>query len=49
MRADLDIAQLVFELHGLYLSHHFHHWYMKDQSAEARTMKAYDRLLAASR
>lgn len=48
-RADLDPAQLVFELHGLYLSHHFFHWYMKDKAAEAQTMKALDRLLMASR
>ncbi|MGD9785208.1 MAG: TetR/AcrR family transcriptional regulator [Hyphomicrobiaceae bacterium] len=48
-KASLDTAQLVFELHGLYLSHHFFHWYMKDKAAEARTMKAYDRLMAASR
>lgn len=48
-RADLDVEQLVFELHGLYLSHHFFHWSMKDKAAEARTIKAFDRLLAASR
>lgn len=48
-RAGLDAEQLVFELYGLYLSHHFFHWYMKDKAAEARTMKAFDRLLAASR
>lgn len=48
-RKDLDAAQFVFELHGLYLSHHFFHWYMKDAAAESRTMKAFDRLVAASR
>lgn len=48
-RSDLDADQLVFELHGLYLSHHFFHWYMKDLAAEARTMKAFERLIAASR
>ena len=48
-RADLDTEQLVFELYGLYLSHHFFHWYMKDKVAEARTHKAYGRVIAASR
>ena len=48
-RADLHPEQLVFELYGLYLSHHFFHWYMKDKAAVARTMKAFDRLVAASR
>jgi AcrR family transcriptional regulator len=48
-RADLHPEQLVFELYGLYLSHHFFHWYMKDKAAEARTMKAFDRLVVASR
>lgn len=48
-RADLDCEQLVFELYGLYLSHHFWHWSMKDRTALERTMKAFDRLSAASR
>lgn len=48
-RADLDADQLVFELYGLYLSHHFWHWSMKDRTARARTMKALEHLLAASR
>lgn len=48
-RADLDADQLIFELYGLYLSHHFFHWYMKDMAAEARTAKAFDRLIASSR
>lgn len=47
--ARLDVEQLIFELYGLYLSHHFWHWSMKDRAAEARTMKAFERLLAASR
>lgn len=45
-RADLDADQLVFELHGLYLSHHFWHWSMRDPHAEVRTRKAMDRLIA---
>lgn len=45
MRKDLDADQFMFELYGLYLSHHFWHWAMKDTNARARTMKAVDRLL----
>ena len=48
-RNELDSSQLVFELYGLYLSHHFWHWSMKDRGALERTMKALDRLVAASR
>lgn len=48
-RADIDSAQLVFELYGLYLSHHFWHWSMRDQTAYSRTMKAFDRLIATAR
>jgi hypothetical protein len=40
---------LVFELYGLYLSHHFWHWSMKDRMAQERTMRAFERLLLASR
>jgi AcrR family transcriptional regulator len=49
MRADIEPEQTVFELHGLYLGHHFFHWYQKDRLAEQRTMKAFERLLAACR
>jgi AcrR family transcriptional regulator len=48
-RHDVDAEQLMFEMYGLYLSHHFWHWSMKDKSALERTMKAFDRLLMASR
>ena len=44
-RGDADADQLVFEIYGLYLSHHFWHWSMKDANARARTLKAFDRLL----
>jgi AcrR family transcriptional regulator len=48
-QAGLDTDQLVFELTGLYLSHHFWHWSMKDREALGRTRKAFERMLAASR
>lgn len=49
LTADTDADQLVFELYGLYLSHHFWHWSMKDRMAQERTQRAFERLLAASR
>lgn len=49
LAADTDADQLVFELYGLYLSHHFWHWSMKDRMAQERTQRAFERLLAASR
>ncbi len=48
-RPDVDPEQTVFELHGLYLGHHFFHWYQKDRLSELRTMKAFERLLDACR
>jgi AcrR family transcriptional regulator len=45
----IDADQVVFELYGLYLSHHFWHWSMKDRSAQERTMRAFERLMLASR
>lgn len=45
MRKDIQADQFVFELYGLYLSHHFWHWAMKDANARTRTMKAFERLL----
>jgi AcrR family transcriptional regulator len=49
LAASTDADQLVFELYGLYLSHHFWHWSMKDRLAQERTQRAFERLLAASR
>ncbi len=42
---DLDGEQLIFEIYGLYLSHHFWHWSMKNSNAKARTLMAFERLL----
>lgn len=48
-RRDLAAEQVVFELYGLYLSHHFWHWSMKDASAVERTMTGFERLIASMR
>ncbi len=46
---NVDAEQLTFELYGLYLSHHFWYWSMKDRAALDRTKRAFERLIAASR
>jgi AcrR family transcriptional regulator len=48
LAAGTDADQLVFELYGLYLSHHFWHWSMKDRAALDRTMRAFERVLLAN-
>ena len=42
---EVDGEQLIFEIYGLYLSHHFWHWSMKDANARARTMISFNRLM----
>ncbi len=49
LASDVDAEQMIFELYGLYLSHHFWHWSMKDRSALDRTKRAFERLLSASK
>jgi hypothetical protein len=49
MNGGLDTEQLVFELTGLYLSHHFWQWSMKDRAALSRTKTAFERLLAGAK
>lgn len=49
MHEKVDPEQFVFELYGLYLSHHFWHWSMKDANARAKTMKAFEHLLGSAR
>ena len=45
----VDADQFVFELYGLYLSHHFWHWSMKDRLAKERTLRAFERLITSGR
>lgn len=45
---DVDSEQLIFEVYGLYLSHHFWHWSMKDGNAKARTMISFERLMTSA-
>ncbi|MGH1418686.1 MAG: TetR/AcrR family transcriptional regulator [Hyphomicrobiaceae bacterium] len=46
---DIDIDQFIFEAYGLYLSHHFWHWSMKDGNAKARTMISFERLMTSAK
>jgi len=45
--AGVSAEEVVFELYGLYLGHHFWHWSMKEPQALPRTMRAFDRLVAS--
>jgi AcrR family transcriptional regulator len=45
LRADVDVEQFVWELHGIYLTHHVSHRLMNDSSADERRRTAVDRLL----
>lgn len=45
LRSDLDIEQFVWELCGIYLSHHASYRFVRDPNADARALKAFDRLV----
>jgi AcrR family transcriptional regulator len=46
LRSDLDIEQFVWEIHGIYLSHHVSHRLMADPSAQGRRRIALHRLFS---
>lgn len=48
LRSDLDVAQFVWELSGIYLTHHVSHRFLKDSKATQRALKAFERLLEDS-
>ena len=45
---DLDAVQFVWQLEGIYLSHHVSQRLMRDPEADARALAAFDRLVASS-
>jgi len=45
-RGDLDVDQFVFELCGLYLSHHVSRRFLTDPLADRRAAQAFDALVA---
>jgi AcrR family transcriptional regulator len=49
LRRGLDVEQFVFEMCGIYLSHHASHRFMRDAKALARAEKAFESLVEGSR
>jgi AcrR family transcriptional regulator len=49
LRPDLDVRQFVWELCGIYLSHHASHRFLRDPEAGARAAAAVDALIGRSR
>jgi len=49
LRADLDVKQFVWELCGIYLSHHASSRFLKDPQSDRRALQAFGALLERSR
>jgi len=45
-RAELDADQFVFELCGIYLTHHASHRFLRDPQADVRARRAFEALIA---
>jgi AcrR family transcriptional regulator len=45
---DLDAAQFIWQLDGIYLSHHVSQRLMRDPEADARALTAFEKLVASS-
>jgi len=45
LRSTLDVDQFVWELQGIYLSHHASSRFVRDPNADKRAYAAFDRLL----
>jgi AcrR family transcriptional regulator len=48
LRENLDAAQFVWQLDGIYLSHHVSQRLMRDPEADARALTAFEKLVASS-
>lgn len=48
LREDLDAAQFVWQLNGIYLSHHLSQRLMRDPEADTRARAAFEALIASS-
>jgi len=44
-RKDLDVEQFIWELNGIYLSHHASHRFLRDKEADARAQTAFRALV----
>lgn len=49
LRGDVDAAQFVWQLEGIYLSHHVSQRLTRDPEADARALAAFEALVASSR
>ena len=49
LRTNLDMEQFVWELCGIYLSHHAAHRFLRAGDADERARKAFDALLARAK
>lgn len=49
LKADLDLEQFLFELYGIYLSHHVYLRFNGDEKADKKAMKAFTRLVEDNR
>lgn len=48
LREDLDTAQFIWQLEGIYLSHHVSQRLMRDPEADARALTTFEELVASS-
>ena len=48
-RADLDVRQLAYELHGIVLSFHLHHRLLRSADSRARALAAFESLMRSAR
>jgi AcrR family transcriptional regulator len=48
LRGDLDVVQFVWELEGIYMSHHLSQRLMRDPEADARAHAAFEALISSS-
>jgi AcrR family transcriptional regulator len=49
LRKNLDVDQFLWELHGIYLSHHVALRFFRDSQADSRVKKAFQRLVESAR
>lgn len=49
LKADLEIDQFLFELYGIYLSHHIASRFERDEAADRMAMSAFDNLIERNR
>ena len=48
LAAELDVEQFVWEMCGIYLTHHVSYRFLRDQAADTRALRAFEGLIARS-